>query len=99
MAGEKELFNNLWVLISGALVFTMTISVGLLEIGELGENHKRSLLKTMLITCSAFFFMALVGFNTAFAPCINGLIGNPAYNGPFLGGFSTEAYSVFKGVW
>ena len=99
MAGEKELFNNLWVLISGALVFTMTISVGLLEIGELGEDHKRSLLKTMLITCSAFFFMALVGFNIAFAPCINGLIGNPTYNGPFLGGFSTEAYSVFKGVW
>jgi Amt family ammonium transporter len=99
MAGAEELFNNLWVLISGALVFTMTISVGLLEIGELGEDHKRSLLKTMLITCSAFFFMALVGFNTAFAPTLNGLIGNPTYNGPFLGGFSSDAYNIFKGVW
>jgi Amt family ammonium transporter len=99
MAGAEELLNNLWVLISGALVFTMTISVGLLEIGELGENHKRSLLKTMLITCSAFFFMALVGFNTAFAPTLNGLIGNPTYSGPFLGGFSSDAFSIFKGVW
>jgi len=95
----EELFNNLWVLISGALVFTMTISVGLLEIGELGEDHKRSLLKTMLITCSSFFFMALVGFNTAFAPTLNGLIGNPTYSGPFLGGFSSDAYGIFRGVW
>ena len=82
----EELFNNLWVLISGALVFTMTISVGLLEIGELGEDYKRSLMKTILITCSAFFFMGFMGFNIAFAPTINGLIGNPLYGGPFLGG-------------
>jgi Amt family ammonium transporter len=43
--------------------------------------------------------MALVGFNTAFAPTLNGLIGNPTYSGPFLGGFSSGAYSIFKGVW
>jgi Amt family ammonium transporter len=96
---EQEVFNNLWVLISGVLVFIMTISVGLLEIGELGEEHKRSLLKTVLITCSAFFFMAFMGFNTAFAPTINGLVGNPVYNGPFLGGFSSDAFGVFRGVW
>lgn len=95
----EELFNNLWVLISGALVFTMPISVGLLEIGELGEDYKRSLLKTILITCSAFFFMGFMGFNIAFAPTMNGLIGNPLYSGPFLGGFSPDAYGIFKGVW
>jgi len=96
---EKELFNNLWVLISGVLVFIMTISVGLLEIGELGEDHRRSLLKTILIICSALFFMFFVGFNTAFAPTINGLVGNPFYNGIFLGGFSSNAYGVFSGAW
>lgn len=91
--------NNLWVLISGALVFIMTISVGLLEIGELGEDNRRSLMKTILITCSAFFFMAFIGFNTAFAPTINGLIGNPTYSTPFLGGFSSDALGICKGVW
>src|SRR5437773_2698825 len=68
----------------------MTISVGFLEIGELGSDLDISLLKTMLITGSALFFMALVGFNTAFAPTINGVIGNPLYNGLFLGGSSTS---------
>ncbi|MCJ7759612.1 ammonium transporter, partial [Candidatus Bathyarchaeota archaeon] len=96
---EQEVFNNLWLLISGVLVFIMTISVGLLEIGELGEEHKNSLLKTMLIVCSAFFFMSFMGFNVAFAPTMNGLIGNPVYNGPFLGGFGSDAYGVFSGVW
>src|SRR5947208_13163643 len=66
----------------------MTISVGFLEIGELGSDLDISLLKTMLITGSALFFMALVGFNTAFAPTINGEIGNPLYTGLFLGGAS-----------
>jgi len=84
------LANNLWVIICGLLVFTMTISVGFLEIGELGSDLDISLLKTMLITGSALFFMALVGFNTAFAPTINGVIGNPLYNGLFLGGASTS---------
>ena len=84
------LANNLWVIICGLLVFTMTISVGFLEIGELGSDLDISLLKTMLITGSALFFMALVGFNTAFAPTINGVIGNPLYNGLFLGGSSTS---------
>src|SRR2546421_10330554 len=68
----------------------MTISVGFLEIGELGSDLDISLIKTMLITGSALFFMALVGFNTAFAPTINGVIGNPLYNGLFLGGSSTS---------
>ena len=68
----------------------MTISVGFLEIGELGSDLDISLLKTILITGSALFFMALVGFNTAFAPTISGVIGNPLYNGLFLGGFSTS---------
>ena len=90
MADPILLANNLWVIICGLLVFTMTISVGFLEIGELGSDLDISLLKTMLITGSALFFMALVGFNTAFAPTINGVIGNPLYNGLFLGGSSTS---------
>jgi Amt family ammonium transporter len=49
------------------LVFIMTIAVGFLEVGELGENFEDGLLKTVLITGSALFFMAFVGFNTAFA--------------------------------
>ena len=95
------LANNLWVIICGLLVFTMTISVGFLEIGELGSDLEISLLKTMLITGSALFFMALVGFNTAFAPTINGVIGNPFYNGLFLGGFSTSIIngSLSSGWW
>jgi ammonium transporter, Amt family len=95
-----DLVNNLWVLICALLVFSMTISVGLLEIGELGEGYSKSLLKTMLITGSALFFMAFLGFNTAFAPTIGGVIGNPLYaGGVFLGGFSPTATGLLSGVW
>jgi len=93
------LANNLWVLICGLLVFAMTISVGLLEVGELGEEYSNSLLKTMLITGSALVFMGFVGFNTAFAPTIDGLIGNPLYGGLFLGDFSANLNGLLGGVW
>ncbi len=93
-----DLLNNLWVIIAALLVFTMTISVGLLEIGELGIGFDISLLKTMVITGSALFFMAFVGFNTAFAPTIMGLIGDPLYNGLFLGGFS-DVPGLLSDVW
>ena len=97
---DVNLVNNLWVLICGLLVFSMTISVGLLEIGELGESYSKSLLKTLLIVGSALFFMAFLGFNTAFAPTIGGIIGNPFYNGgAFLGGFSSTAAGLLSGVW
>ena len=95
----ENLFNNLWVLLSGALVFLMTISVGLLEIGELGKDYRQGLLKTIIITCLAFFMMAFIGFNTAFAPCIYGIVGNPLYSAPFLGGFSTDFPGLLQGVW
>jgi len=94
-----NLFNNLWVLICGALVFIMTISVGLLEIGELGKDYRQGLLKTIIIVCTAFFMMAFIGFNIAFAPCIYGIIGNPFYSAPFLGGFSTDFPGLLQGVW
>ncbi len=94
-----NLINNLWVILAAVLVFIMTISVGLLEVGELGERFWNSLLKTIVITCSALFFMAFVGFNTAFAPTIYGIIGNPFYNGIFLGGFSTNSPGILSGVW
>jgi len=93
------LANNLWVLICGLLVFAMTISVGLLEVGELGEEFSNSLLKTMLISGSAVVFMAFVGFNTAFAPTIDGLIGNPVYGGLLLGAFSSNVSGLLTGVW
>ncbi len=93
------LANNLWVIICGLLVFTMTISVGFLEIGELGSDLERSLLKTMIITCSALFIMALVGFNTAFAPTVSGIIGNPLYHGLFLGGSATNTQGLLTGTW
>lgn len=100
MADPILLANNLWVIICGLLVFTMTISVGFLEIGELGSDLDISLLKTILITSSALFFMALIGFNTAFAPTIGGLIGNPLYNGLFLGGSSTSIINgALAGPW
>ncbi|MGI0129605.1 MAG: ammonium transporter, partial [Thermoplasmata archaeon] len=62
------LVNNLWVLLAGLLVFTMTIAVGLLEVGELGEALNFSLLKTTFMTAAALVIMAAVGFNVAFAP-------------------------------
>src|SRR5260370_34983075 len=62
------LANNLWVLLCGLFVFMMTIAVGLLEGGELGERVVGSLVKTILITGLAVLVMAVVGFNTAFAP-------------------------------
>src|SRR5271169_765033 len=78
------LANNLFVLIAALLVFTMTGSVGLLEVGELGEEYSHiSLLKVMLITGIGFVVMAIVGFNTAFAPTVGGIIGAPLY-GPGL---------------
>ena len=64
--------NNLWVLIAALLVFTMTISVGFLEVGEMGEALHFSLLKTILITGLALVVMAVVGFNIAFAPTAAG---------------------------
>jgi Amt family ammonium transporter len=83
------LANNLWVLLCGLFVFMMTIAVGLLEVGELGERLAASLVKTILITGLAVLVMAMVGFNTAFAPALGGIIGNPVYGpGLFLGGFS-----------
>jgi len=83
------LANNLWVLLCGLFVFMMTIAVGLLEVGELGERVVVSLVKTILITGMAVFVMAVIGFNTAFAPTLGGIIGNPLYGpGLLLGGFS-----------
>ncbi|HEV2316818.1 MAG TPA: ammonium transporter [Thermoplasmata archaeon] len=82
------LINNLWLLIAALLVFTMTIAVGFLEVGELGEGLWPSLLKTMLISGAGLFVMALVGFNTAFAPTtLGGLIGNPVYHGALYAAF------------
>jgi Amt family ammonium transporter len=60
---DVNLVNNLWIIVCGLLVFSMTISVGLLEVGEVGESHSKSLLKTIIITGSALFFMAFLGFN------------------------------------
>src|SRR5438094_23735 len=77
----------------------MTISVGFLEIGELGSDLEISLLKTMLITGSALFFMAFLGFNTAFAPTLGGIIGNPLYHGLFLGGSATSTQGLLTGMW
>ena len=92
--------NNLWVLIAALLVFTMTISVGFLEIGELGEKLDFSLLKTIVMTCLALVVMAVVGFNTAFAPTLGGIIGKPFYAPGFLlGGFSTSGAAVGDVWW
>jgi Amt family ammonium transporter len=83
------LANNLWVVLCGLFVFVMTIAVGMLEVGELGERVVVSLVKTILITGMAVFVMAVIGFNTAFAPTLGGIIGNPFYGpGLLLGGFS-----------
>ena len=84
----QVLANNLWVIIAGLLVFVMTIAVGFLEVGELGERLNLSLLKTVVMTGTALVVMGVVGFNTAFAPTLGGIIGNPFY-GP---GFSLVAY-------
>ena len=78
---DINLVNNLWVLICGLLIFSMTVSVGLLEVGEIGERYTRSILKSLLIMGSALYFMAFIGFNTAFAPTLGGIIGNPLYSG------------------
>jgi ammonium transporter, Amt family len=95
-----DLVNNLWVLLAALLVFLMTIAVGFLEVGELGEDRWRSLLKTLLITGSALATMAFIGFNTAFAPTVlGGVIGNPVYTQPFLGGFDPSTPGLLRGVW
>jgi len=92
--------NNLWVLIAALLVFTMTIAVGFLEVGELGADRWRSLLKTTIMTCAALALMAMLGFDLAFAPTVwNGFIGDPLYLQPFLGGSSASAPGVLTGVW
>ncbi len=93
--------NILFVLLAGLLVFTMTPSVGLLELGELGEDFEEaSLLKVMLIAGIGLVVMAIIGFNTAFAPTVaNGLIGNPLYGaGLFLGASSANAAGLISGV-
>ncbi len=95
-----ELVNNLWVLLAGLLVFLMTIAVGFLEVGELGEELTFSLSKTVLFTATALVVMAAVGFNTAFAPTWGGVIGDPFYGpGLFLGGFSPAGVNPLHDVW
>jgi Amt family ammonium transporter len=95
MLGTISLLNNLWVLIAALLVFLMTIAVGFLEVGELGNSFSNSLGKTILITGTALFVMAFAGFNIAFAPTIGGVLGNPLYQGLFLGGLSGSIMSVW----
>ena len=100
MTDPISLINNLWVIVAALLVFLMTIAVGFLEVGELGESFSRSLFKTILITGTALVVMGFVGFNIAFAPTIlHGLIGNPLYNGVFLGGFSSSTPGLLTGIW
>lgn len=93
-----NLINDLWVLLASLLVFTMTISVGFLEIGELNHKLDRSLYKTLIITGFSLFFMGLIGFNIAFAPTIGGVIGNPFYSNIFMGLFSTNLSGGLSGV-
>lgn len=100
MLSAASMLNNVWVIISALLVFVMTMAVGFLEIGEVGERLERSLLKAMLIAGIAIVVMAIIGFNTAFAPDISGLIGNPLYSqGLALGAFSAGAASLLGNVW
>src|SRR3989442_15306519 len=83
----QVLANNLWVIIAGLVVFVMTIAVGFLEVGELGEPLHLSLLKTVVMTGTALVVTGVVGFNTAFAPTLGGSIRNPFYGpGLFRGG-------------
>ena len=97
---ELVLLNNLWVLIAALLVFSMTVAVGLLEVGELGASVYRSLLKTLLMSGLAIVVMAIVGFNLGFAPTWNGVIGNPFYGpGFFLGGFGANYTATYGTAW
>jgi len=97
---ELVLLNNLWVLIAALLVFSMTVSVGLLEVGELGTSVYRSLLKTLLMSGLAIVVMAIVGFNLGFAPTWNGVVGNPFYApGFFLGGFAPNYAVTYATPW
>ena len=53
----------------------------------------------MLICGIGLVVMAVVGFNTAFAPTVSGVIGNPVYGPGFLlGGFSANATGLLSGV-
>jgi len=102
MASIQFIINNLWVTIAAVLVLTMTVSVGILEVGELGVKMNRSLLKAIIIMSTALVVMAVIGFNTAFAPTIDGIIGDPFYaQGLLLGAFSTGANSInfINSVW
>ncbi len=92
------ILNNFWVLIAALLVFIMTIAVGFLEIGELGTSLKRSLLKTIMISGTSIFVMAIIGFNIAFAPTIYGFIGNPFYYNGFILGIINPS-SFINNVW
>jgi Amt family ammonium transporter len=97
---ELVFLNNLWVLLAALLVFAMTVAVGFLEVGELGESVYRSLLKTLLMSGLAIVVMAIVGFNIGFAPTYSGLIGNPFYaQGFFLGGFNPNYAATFGTPW
>lgn len=93
------LINNLWIILAALLVFLMTVAVGMLEVGELGKRYSQSFLKTLMISGFSLFFMAFLGFDIAFAPTLGGVIGNPLYNGIFLGGFSTSVSGILSGSW
>lgn len=76
----------------------MTISVGFLEVGELGKRFENSLLKTVIITASSLVFMGFLGFNIAFAPSLQSFMGHPMYEGVFLGMFSPSGSGILEGV-
>jgi ammonium transporter, Amt family len=97
---ELVFLNNLWVLLAALLVFAMTVAVGFLEVGELGESVYRSLLKTLLMSGLAIVVMAVIGFNIGFAPTYSGIIGNPFYaQGFFLGGLNPNYAATFGTPW
>ncbi|MGI0092081.1 MAG: ammonium transporter [Nitrososphaerales archaeon] len=93
----NDLVNNLWVLFAGVMVLSMAGYAGFLEVGSLGEKIDKALIKNLTIVGLALFFMAWIGFNIAFAPTINGVIGNPFYHGIFLGGVSN--LGLFTSTW
>lgn len=96
---DAFLLNNLWIILAALLVFIMTVAVGMLEVGEFGKRYSQSFLKTLLISGFSLFFMAFLGFDMAFAPAMGGFVGNPLYNGIFLGGFSSSAAGIISGTW
>lgn len=97
-AAEHALFtaNNVWMMLSAALVFIMHLGFATLESGlTQAKNTVNILFKNVFIICMGILTYAVVGFNLMYPGDFNGWFGFAGFGiaGGFAEGANTPAYA------